>query len=447
MAYCIYYFKQKIVSENHFESGKLSRLKFKLKFHHTLMLFFFIGYFAILIACINNIQFLNEIFVGIILFMGAIFVLLGINLQSSMLVSLRENYVKAIKMLIATVEVRDPYTIGHSEHVANLSVILFDRLPEKKKTGCNRNILETTGLLHDIGKIGVPESILNKPGRLNIEEFEFIKQHVSIGRNILNKLEDFGAITDWILYHHERVDGKGYLRLTNKEIPIASKIIAVADTYSALVTDRPYRKGKSNSEAKSIISKLSGSQLDPDIVTVFLTIEDEILEKCRPEALVLEYLENLQCIENQIQTSEKELSKESGLLYLERIIPFSIKNKIPLTIVCVKIKDSKEIENKFDYHEIDEISLIISGIFVESIRNTDILVKFERDRFLLVLTKCLISDAMKMIKHIFEKISTLESISKKQYDVALCKKYTCYDPDDKESKDEIMNFYENLKKE
>ncbi|MCK5686881.1 HD domain-containing protein, partial [bacterium] len=415
-----------------------------------LMIFFLLGYLTILGAYILDITFLDRLFIGLILFLGAVFVLLGINLQSTMLISIRGNFLRAIKMLVATVEVRDPYTIGHSEHVANLSVLIFDHLPDNLKKDCNRNTLETTGLLHDIGKIGVPESILNKPGRLSDEEFEFIKQHVSIGRNILKKLEDFGAITDWILYHHERVDGKGYLKMSNEEIPTASKIISVADTYSAIVTDRPYRKGKTNTDAKSILSEFSGTQFDPEIVRVFLDIDDERIEKCRPEALVLEYLEELQRIENKTisfdNTSDfnKELSREVGILYMKKMIDFSKKQKIPLSITCINITERKSIEEKHGYHEIDELSAIIADILLNSIRTTDILIRFDRDKFILVFPKCLINEAMKFTTRILETIESHESIKAKNYKIELCKDFIGYDPDDETTFDIVNRFYEKM---
>ena len=165
-------------------------------------------------------------------------------------------------MLVSAVEIRDPYTIGHSEHVANLSLLIFDQLPGNMKKDTNRNLVENAGLLHDIGKIGVPEEVLNKTSKLNDDEWRMIRQHAAIGKSLISNIDCMDDISKWIECHHERVDGKGYYQIPASEIPLVSKILSTADTYSALVTDRPYRKGKTHHEAMDIILENAGSPLD-----------------------------------------------------------------------------------------------------------------------------------------------------------------------------------------
>ena len=130
--------------------------------------------------------------------------------------------------------------------------------------------IETAAILHDIGKIGIPDEILNKKGNLTNQEYEIIKNHSKIGERVLIKVKDFHTVRNAILYHHERFDGKGYPdMLTGEDIPIEARIISVADAFDAMTTNRPYRLGMTLEQAKNIILEESGKQFDPDIVEAF----------------------------------------------------------------------------------------------------------------------------------------------------------------------------------
>lgn len=192
---------------------------------------------------------------------------------------------QSVKALINAIEARDIYTRGHSEHVAKLCSCICDNLPSKYKKNIDKDMLNYAGYLHDIGKIGIPEDILNKKGSLNEEEWKVIKRHPLVGKNIVNSIEQFSSISEWIYYHHERIDGKGYYNIKNENIPLEAKIISIADCFSALVTDRAYRKGKSYDEAISIMKSISGMQLDSSILEIFFKIDKETIEKCRPNLL------------------------------------------------------------------------------------------------------------------------------------------------------------------
>ena len=136
--------------------------------------------------------------------------------------------------------------------------------------------LHIAALLHDIGKIGVPETILNKSGTLTEEEWEKMKQHPTVGANILESIKELELAIKGVKYHHERYDGKGYPEgLDNGNIPIIAAIIAVADTFDAITSDRPYRKAKSRQEAISEIKRVSGQQLHPQAVAAFLELCEE----------------------------------------------------------------------------------------------------------------------------------------------------------------------------
>ena len=182
--------------------------------------------------------------------------------------NLQRAYIDTLSALTSAIDAKDSYTRGHSERVTELSIRLAAEVGiaseeiEKIKLG---------GLLHDIGKIGIPEGILNKPGRLNDEEFEIIKSHPDLGLHILGKVEFLEAIVPIIRHHHERYDGKGYPSgLKGEEIPLLARIVSVVDTYDAMTTDRPYRKAMTVEEALKEIERCSGSQFDPEIAAHFI---------------------------------------------------------------------------------------------------------------------------------------------------------------------------------
>lgn len=256
-------------------------LNIEWKVHLSLMYFFLLGYLSVAGGIIFNKIEIRLTFVGLIFFFGAVFVFIGILIQSKMFHLVNETYLQTIRALISAIEVRDEYTMGHSEHVANLSVLISQRLSKN----CDEDMLEYAGLLHDIGKIGVPEHILNKPGKLSDSEYDVIKIHPQKGTDIIKNISGLDEISEWILYHHERIDGKGYYSISKEKIPLESRIIAVADTFSALVTNRPYRQGMEYERAVEIMKECAGSQLDAEILRVFLNIPAEELDRCLPRNL------------------------------------------------------------------------------------------------------------------------------------------------------------------
>jgi HD-GYP domain-containing protein (c-di-GMP phosphodiesterase class II) len=136
-------------------------------------------------------------------------------------------------------------------------------------------------LLHDTGKIGVDDAILRKAGPLTKEEYDLIKQHPVVGRRIIESINLSAVINDAVLYHHRRYDGTGYPEEGPEEgeLPLSAAILAVADCYDAMITDRPYRKGMTKARAREILQEVSGTQLDPKVVKAFLEIEPNL----RPE--------------------------------------------------------------------------------------------------------------------------------------------------------------------
>jgi HD-GYP domain-containing protein (c-di-GMP phosphodiesterase class II) len=173
----------------------------------------------------------------------------------------------SITSLIVALEARDQYTRGHSEAVAELVTRMAVRMKARQE---EIESLGIAGRLHDLGKIGVPDSILLKPGRLNEEELAVIREHPVIGASILGSIPSIRPLLPVILHHHERFDGKGYPDgLKGEKILLWARMTAVADTYHALISDRPYRKGMTQDQAMEIIEEVRGSQLCPDCVDVF----------------------------------------------------------------------------------------------------------------------------------------------------------------------------------
>jgi len=182
----------------------------------------------------------------------------------------RRNGLSAIYALASTVEARDPYTYGHSRKVNTYAVALAEAIglsPEEVSR------VSTSALLHDIGKIGVPDKVLNKKGKLNEEDWEAIKAHPRLGANIVGNIPNLVPCLSGILYHHERWDGGGYPEgLKGEEIPIEARILSIADSFAAMTSARPYRPALCSEKVVKELGRCAGSQFDPDLVGVFIGI-------------------------------------------------------------------------------------------------------------------------------------------------------------------------------
>jgi putative nucleotidyltransferase with HDIG domain len=175
-----------------------------------------------------------------------------------------------VQSLAISLEAKDSYTQGHSEAVAELAVQLGRRLG---LPASDLEVLELAGRLHDIGKIGVRESVLNKPGPLTPEEFEHVKEHAALGARILGPIAENGRLSSAVRHHHENWDGTGYPDgLKEADIPLFAQILRVCDIYEALTSDRPYRPARSRQEARDIMEEETGRTMAPDIGTVFFSL-------------------------------------------------------------------------------------------------------------------------------------------------------------------------------
>lgn len=186
--------------------------------------------------------------------------------------SLRRANLSFASALVTTLDARDRYTAGHSAAVAVYARDISEQLQCSSET---RQLAHLSGLLHDIGKIGVPPGVLEKNGPLTLQERRKMEEHSVVGERILANVEAYQEIARIVRHHHERVDGQGYPDgLVGDEIPLLSRIICVADAYNAMTSDRPYRDAMSVSLARERLLQAAGTQFDPEVVAVF----DDLLE-------------------------------------------------------------------------------------------------------------------------------------------------------------------------
>ena len=226
------------------------------------------------------------------------FILRGQNLVKN----LKDLLFSTVAAICEALEFKDSYTIGHSRRVTLYSLMLGKNLG---LSSIELQKLHLAGLLHDIGKIAIPEHILNKPGKLTEEEFNLIKQHPGRGADIIRNLKQLGEVINWVESHHERFDGRGYPNnLEGDNIPFGAAILAVADTYDAMTSDRAYRKGLPHPVAIEEITKCTGSQFNPDMAKSFLDIEKNIEQIMLDKDNISKY-----SIQNLLQDSELLMEK------------------------------------------------------------------------------------------------------------------------------------------
>jgi HD-GYP domain-containing protein (c-di-GMP phosphodiesterase class II) len=175
----------------------------------------------------------------------------------------RDLFLGSIQMLSAAIDEKDPYTRGHSSRVAKYSVIIGEKLGLSAE---DLDRLHISALLHDVGKIGVDDRVLKKPGSLTDEEFELMKQHPVKGANIMRPVAQLKEMLPGIELHHEHLDGRGYpYGLRGEDIPLMARIIAVADTFDAMTTNRPYQTAMDVDFAIKRVRQLSGTKFDPSV--------------------------------------------------------------------------------------------------------------------------------------------------------------------------------------
>jgi len=181
-----------------------------------------------------------------------------------------EANINTVKSLVSTLEAKDPYTKGHCERVTNYAIKIAEAMNLDEGY---ISVLRNAASIHDIGKLGISDDILHKPGKLDDNQWDIIKRHPSDGVNIVSTLDFLDKEKEIILHHHERFDGRGYPDgLKEEEIPLGAKILAVADSFDAMNSTRPYRSALSNQEIIKELEKGKGQQFDPEIADVFLNV-------------------------------------------------------------------------------------------------------------------------------------------------------------------------------
>ncbi len=194
--------------------------------------------------------------------------------NASLISELEELVTTVVRVLVATIEAKDPYTRGHSERVAAYARAIGVEMGYSQEEASR---VYFAGLLHDIGKIAIPDAILNKPDQLDMEEFEQIKSHPGMGWEIVKDIDNLSYVKAGILHHHERVDGKGYPDgLAGSDIPMLGRILAVADAFDAMTSDRSYRTGLTVDQVVEIMRHGAGTQWDAAIVDAMCQVLPEI---------------------------------------------------------------------------------------------------------------------------------------------------------------------------
>jgi putative nucleotidyltransferase with HDIG domain len=192
----------------------------------------------------------------------------------------RSAYVGAIRALAAALDARDPYTAGHSDRVSHLSVLMGT---EMRLTAAELDVLRLGALLHDIGKIGLSDEVLRKPGPLTAEEYEQLKRHPGLGARILRRVPFLEPHLPIVELHHERPDGRGYpFGLRGNEIPVAARIVHVADAFDAITSARAYRPARSAGEALAELRRHAGTQFDNASVEALAVVLPQVARTAEP---------------------------------------------------------------------------------------------------------------------------------------------------------------------
>lgn len=185
---------------------------------------------------------------------------------------LKKRNMEMLKMCIGVMEADDPGLKGHTYMVTGLLMLFYDFLPFRIKFGISKDWLECASIISDLGLMGIPSEVRNKKGKLDDEERHLVRNYPEIGVKLMKTMEGLDPIYDWVRYQHERIDGRGYYGLKGDEIPVGSRILAIAKTYAAITMPRNYRPTLNYEEAINELKIVSGTQLDAELVECFCNI-------------------------------------------------------------------------------------------------------------------------------------------------------------------------------
>lgn len=235
---------------------------------------FVLGYLVGIVNILLRETTFTTVYFSVVFFLGSCSLYFIINSLLGMEKMLQKKNIEIMKTFVNSIDLKDRYTKGHSMHVYAIIKVFYDYLPEKYKKQLNRSKLLDAAMLHDIGKISISDKLLNKMDELTPEEWDTIKKHPWEGKRMLDDT-CFREISDWVLCHHERMDGKGYYSIKADKIPLESRIITIADTYSAICTHRTYRSRMPHNSALAIMNNERGTQFDEELLDCFSSIPSQ----------------------------------------------------------------------------------------------------------------------------------------------------------------------------
>ncbi len=311
---------------------------------------------------------------------------------------LEQLAIQSVKALANAIEARDPYTRGHSERVALISTKIAKKLGFEEES---LKKLELAGLLHDVGKVGIPDLILLKPGKLTDFEYMIMKNHPGMSALIVSEITPLNSIIPWIKYHHENFDGKGYPEgLKAKNIPLESRIISIADNYDALSSLRPYRKKMAKNDVIDYIISEFGKKFDPDLREASISVLEEIEDLEEVKSSISPYIEKF-------REAMVYIDFLTGLYwypYLKNFLKEKIQENQTFYLVLIDIKGISEINRTKGRIKGDEI-IIKTAHYLQSIFLTpSIVVRAGGDDFV-VFDQTGVEEINEKINFLREKLS------------------------------------------
>ena len=314
-----------------------------------------------------------------------------------------------IATIASMIEAKDSYTKGHSMRVAEYSAILADALGWKEEEVQN---IKYIALLHDIGKVGIPDNILNKPGKLTEMEFSIIKSHTTIGGDILREIETIPHVDSGAKYHHERYDGTGYpCGISGKDIPEVARIIGIADAYDAMNSKRVYRDSMSPEVIRRELVNGKGKQFDPEFLDVFLTLLDEgklhTVEACEIKEKTITG-EGSQLIRQIMQSIEEEAKKTEGRDYLTGLLSRKpgenrVRELMQETKGCLAFIDLDNLKRTNDTmgHLAGDYALMTVGEVLTECAQDSVIMRLGGDEFICYMAGVNQAQAEKTIRNIY----------------------------------------------
>lgn len=299
----------------------------------------------------------------------------------------------SIMSIANTIDAKDKYTSGHSIRVAKCAVAIAKKLGWSEE---EQQHLRYVALLHDIGKIGIPDAVLNKPSRLSDEEFDMIKKHPVIGGEILKEIHTIPHVQEGALFHHERYDGKGYPHgLKGRDIPLYGRIVCIADTYDAMSTDRVYRKKISTEQIIAEYERCKGTQFDPNLTSLFVrmlksgfTVEDDdALEENQTEGNILLDTVLKECMEEVANISMTDsLTGLYNKAYAQSHVEDLLRTEHQGAMFMMDLDNFKHINDAYGHIIGDQVLKIYAGVMRKVASGADILCRVGGDEFIMFNT-------------------------------------------------------------